>query len=289
MKRCFTATLLVLSLALLVLLAAYMLRTRRVEYNEDLEIDRQSSAKPQVLPVEPEQTANEGETATDSATSESSSTPLQTTEVPDVGARDADEDDGSDLRQKPGQQSDFPALVQRNPAMVAWITIDDTPIDYPVVQAADNETYIEHDVNGKANRNGAIFLDYRNQPDFSGFQSILYGHNMRSGRMFASLNRFEEQAYWDSHRTGTLYTPQGVYALEVFAAARISEYSPLYAYAFVSVNEKQAFLEEIKANASQYRDVGMTQNDRLLLLSTCAKTDLTKRAVVFAKLVPKAD
>lgn len=185
------------------------------------------------------------------------------------------------------QKMDFSKLKKKNPNVVAWITIDKTPIDYAIVQAQDNETYIEKDVNLKPNKNGAIFLDYRVRSDFSGFNNILYGHNMRSGRMFACLNTFVlNEKYWNSHKTGRLYTPEETYDLKIFSALVISEYSPLYAYGFVSINQKEEFLSQIFGASTFSRDVGVTASDRVLMLSTCATGKKDDRAVIFAKLVP---
>lgn len=86
-----------------------------------------------------------------------------------------------------GQQVDFESLRQLNPDIVAWIRIEAAGIDYPVVQGEDNEHYLHYTFRGEASIAGSIFMDYRNKGDFTDGKTILYGHNMRDGSMFAGL------------------------------------------------------------------------------------------------------
>jgi sortase B len=178
----------------------------------------------------------------------------------------------------------FSPLQTANPDIAAWLTLDGTDIDYPVVQGKDNSYYLTRTAEQKHSKNGAVFLDYRANPDFSDFSSVLYGHHMKSGKMFAPLVKFKEKAYFDSHTTGTLYTPGKTYRLELFAAAVTKPDSDYYNYAFVSPSERESHLNMIKDTAKLYKDIGITEQDKILTLSTCSYEYKDARTVVLARI-----
>jgi sortase B len=178
----------------------------------------------------------------------------------------------------------FSPLHATNQEIAAWLTLDGTDIDYPVVQGKDNNYYLTRTAEKKNSKNGAIFLDYRANPDFSDFSSVLYGHHMKSGKMFAPLVKFKEKAYFDSHKTGTLYTPGKTYRLEIFAAAVTKPDSDYYNYAFASPSERESHLNMIKDTAKLYKDIGITEQDKILTLSTCSYEYKDARTVVLAKI-----
>ena len=102
---------------------------------------------------------------------------------------------------------DFDALRETGPDIIGWLTLPDTAINYPVTQADDNEYYLHHLYDGTYNKTGCLFADYENQEDFSDRNTIIYGHNMRDGSMFATLNEYDEQSYFDGHPKMYLVTP----------------------------------------------------------------------------------
>ena len=93
---------------------------------------------------------------------------------------------------------------------VGWITLDDTSIDYPVMQGVDNYVYLNKDPYGDYSLAGSIFLDSRNASDLSDDYSVVYGHHMSGGFMFGSLDEFEDSGYFAEHTTGTLTTERGL-------------------------------------------------------------------------------
>ena len=104
---------------------------------------------------------------------------------------------------------DFDALKKINPDIVAWIRIEGLGIDYPVVQGEDNEHYLNYTFRGEKNAAGSIFLDCRNQADFSDPKIILYGHNMKNGSMFGSLKKYQEDGVLSEAQVVTIYLPGG--------------------------------------------------------------------------------
>ena len=113
---------------------------------------------------------------------------------------------------------DFEALRENGPDIIGWLSLPDTVLNYPVTQTDNNEYYLNHLYDGTYNKVGCLFADYENQAGFSDRNTIVYGHNMRDGSMFALLNRYDEQSYFDTHRQMYLVTPKGGYVMEIFAA-----------------------------------------------------------------------
>lgn len=110
---------------------------------------------------------------------------------------------------------DFDSLLEENKDVVGWIYSEDTPINYPVLRGETNDTYLYHMIDGRYNSAGSIFMDTENKPDLSDFNTILYGHHMKNGSMFASLHKYKKQEYYDEHKFMWYLTPKHVYRLDV--------------------------------------------------------------------------
>lgn len=95
----------------------------------------------------------------------------------------------------PFLQVDFASLQNINPEVIAWIQIPALDISYPVAKGTDNAYYLQHMINGETNKSGSIFMDYHNQEDFTDRNTIIYGHNMRDGSMFGTLEKYQDQEF----------------------------------------------------------------------------------------------
>ena len=113
---------------------------------------------------------------------------------------------------------DFASLQAENGDVFGWIYSKGSQINYPVVQGSDNVFYMDHLYNEEWNPGGAIFMDYRNQPDFSDYNTIIYGHNMLDGTMFASLGKYSAPGYYDTHRELQLLTRWPIPDLDLLVA-----------------------------------------------------------------------
>ena len=163
---------------------------------------------------------------------------------------------------------------------IAWITVDDTRIDYPVMQGVNNKEYLNKDPFGKYSLSGSIFLDSRNSRDFSDPYSVLYGHHMDYGAMFGALDEFKKQDYFDSHRTGRLITVGGkAYDIRFFASAVVLATDELVFHPNDATPE--AILELLKASAIIYEPPETQDDLQLIALSTCQDADTLDRMVVF--------
>lgn len=179
-------------------------------------------------------------------------------------------------------------LAAINPDVRAWLTIDDTPIDYPVLQGEDNMEYVNTDVYGDFLLSGSIFLDAANAPDFSDRYSLLYGHHMENEAMFGVLDRFLEQDFFAEHTSGQLYLAGTRYRIELFAALETDAYDKMvFAASVQSEQDQTERLAYIKEQADQYREIGVTASDRILAMSTCAGSFTNARTILFGRLTSK--
>ncbi len=181
-------------------------------------------------------------------------------------------------------QVDFAALQALNEQIVAWIRTSDGTLNYPVVRGTDNEYYLNHLVDGRVNRNGSIFMDFRNEPDLSDQNTFLYGHNMLDGTMFASLSRYSTAGYYEEHPELQLLTPEGNYVLQVFAGCVVPGNSDLYQISFRDEAEFGTYLERVRALSEFSTEVEVAPEDRIVTLSTCAYNYEDARYVLFCKL-----
>lgn len=186
-------------------------------------------------------------------------------------------------------QVDFAALNEKNSDVAAWIYGPGTVINYPVVQGADNEFYLNHLFTGEENKCGSIFMDSMNEKDFSDTNSILHGHHMRNGSMFAGLLKYESQSYYDLHPVMWLVTPDKSYRVEIFAGFDTSADSEAWQIAFATGEEYQSWLDKMKGNSLFKSDVTPGVDDRILTLATCSYDYDDARFVVMGVLREQAE
>lgn len=178
---------------------------------------------------------------------------------------------------------DFESLSQVNDDVVGWIYSDDTPINYPVVQADDNQYYFHRLIDHSEDFAGSIFMDYRNASDFSDLNTILYGHNMKNQSMFGTLQAYNDQDYFDTHPILYLLTPKQAYKIELIASFGTNHTSDIYQ--IPDTYEKQIELLDYAKQLSLFTsDVSFEKDDRLITLSTCDVEYDTARFVLIGKL-----
>lgn len=167
---------------------------------------------------------------------------------------------------------DLDALRQTNDRVLGWIHIPDSPIDYPLMQVQDNNEYLRRAWDGTPNQAGCIFLECRNSTDFSDFNTLIYGHYMRNGKMFGSLHNYQEQEYRDTHPYIYIVTDEEVRRYEVFASYEAEVVSNTYRLYFEDDARKQSVLDYYLDSSVVEGSVVPTVEDRILTLSTCTGT-----------------
>lgn len=165
---------------------------------------------------------------------------------------------------------DFDALLEINEDVVAWVYIEGTNINYPVVRGEDNRHYLSTMIDGSYNGAGSIFMDYRNQPDLSDPHTILYGHNMKNKTMFAHILNYKDQAYYDAHPAGMLMTPEGNYQFEVVAAYVANLADPAWQLEFFSEEDALQWVRDAMGRSDFTTTAEPKLGDRFLTLSTCS-------------------
>ena len=186
---------------------------------------------------------------------------------------------------------DFDKLREINPDIYAWIEIPGTDISYAVLhRAGDNAFYTNHSEDGAYYSGGSIYSEDYNAADFSDRMTVLYGHNLKSGHMFAQLNDFSDATVFDEHRSIYVYLPDRVLVYEIFAAYPHSNEHLLATYDFSNRAQYQAFFAEVFSTRSmeaQFLDGGMPDFDehRVLTLSTCYRGDNHQRFLVQGRLI----
>ena len=179
---------------------------------------------------------------------------------------------------------DFEALREVNSDVLGWIVIPGTAISYPLVQGEDNQYYLKHTWKKWTSVVGSIFLECRNSADLSDFNTIIYGHRMNNGSMFASLKYYKKQSYWAQHPYVYITDSSGSYKYEIFAAYEVSTSGSAYQIGFSGDESKQAFLDDCMGQSVIETGVTPTIQDRILTLSTCTGNGHATRWVVQARL-----
>lgn len=188
--------------------------------------------------------------------------------------------DTSILKYKP-TLSDTSMLMELSDDAVAWLTVDDTNIDYPVMQGEDNSEYLNKDPYGKYSLSGSIFLDSRCKSDFTDDYSLIYGHHMEYGSMFGALDEFIKPAYFASHKTGQLITVGGAgYKIHLFACVKAQATERVIFDPPESSNKK--LLQFLEKHAAIYEPIDA--KEQIIALSTCQSAETIERMIVFGTM-----
>lgn len=186
----------------------------------------------------------------------------------------------------------YETLYKKNKKLIGWLKIDDTNIDYPVMQTVNNEYYLNHNFNQEYDKNGSLFLDKDCNAAFPNTNMIIYGHHMKSGKMFGNLNYYSKESYYKEHpqiQFDTIYE-EGLYdIMYVFRSRIYNEDEVVFKYyQFFDVNSEDEFYSAMDemARMSLY-DTGVTAEygDKLITLSTCDSSEEDGRFVVVAKKI----
>ena len=170
-----------------------------------------------------------------------------------------------------------------NKDVVGWLTVPNTRIDYPVVAAKDNSSYLKRDVFGNYAEAGSIFMDCRCAKDLSCFETVIYGHNMKNGSMFGDLRLFADERFFEANRCGTLYMTDCTYTLDIIGYMVVSEDDEFVYNASVGHGE---LFDYVRSSALNYREPNTEEN--VVILSTCSYEFDGARTVLIANLHPSA-
>ncbi len=177
---------------------------------------------------------------------------------------------------------DLAGLKAKYPDVKGYIYAANTGISYAIVKGSDNTFYLDHGIDGSKNNNGAIFIETLCDGNFGSQNTIIYGHHMKSGRMFAPLEKYKSQSYYDAHPYMYIYTESQNYRIDLFAGCVVEGDADIYA---TSVSAD--ILANYVAKSTFKSKIG-TPTGKIVTLSTCDYTSgySDPRYVVLGQLVP---
>jgi len=193
------------------------------------------------------------------------------------------------------QNINFDELLNRNEDVCGWITLDDTVINYPIMNGTDEENsyYLHHDIDGNKSSTGMLYVDTRctslasKEYELSDV-TLIYGHHMKNGSMFSSICKYMNQSYYESHPYAVIYTPDGyAYKATMFAGIITSGTSDelIYADNLSDEDKYDEFIETLRESSTFTSDVDVEYGDKLIGFVTCEYTQgSNSRYVLFAKL-----
>lgn len=187
---------------------------------------------------------------------------------------------------------EYETLYNKNRRLIGWLKIEDTNIDYPVLQTTDNIYYLDHNFEQEYDKNGSLFLDAACDIVHRNTNLIIYGHHMRSGKMFGNLNKYSSESYYKEHpyiQFDTIYEKGTYQVMYVFRSKIYNEYEIVFKYYqfFDAVSEKEfdSNMQEMAAISLYDTGVRAGFGDELLTLSTCDNSEADGRFVVVAKRI----
>lgn len=187
--------------------------------------------------------------------------------------------EAEDPRMEDLAETDLDALRKVNEDVLGWIHIPGTKIDYPILQGEDNEYYLKRTWKGHRNPVGSIFLESRNSPDFTDWNTIIYGHNMGDGSMFAPLHRYKKQDFWEKNPYIYIVTDAGVLRYEIFSSYNATVGSKTYGLSFNQTETRVEFLAMALENSDIDTGIAPQLTDQIITLSTCSGAEETRRVV----------
>ena len=181
----------------------------------------------------------------------------------------------------------FEELQKINPDTIGWIRINETNVNYPLLQAEDDDTYMNTDAEGKYSLSGSIFLHCANKPDFSDFNNMIYGHHMEKHMMFGDIGEFTNQNFFNKHHYGNLYYDGINHGIEFIAIMQLDAYNERAFNVCISEEAKQEYIKLIDSNSLYKRNVQISPNDHLVILTTCTSDMTNGRNVLVGKITNK--
>lgn len=198
----------------------------------------------------------------------------------------------NESKEMPPILAKYETLYKKNKKLIGWLKIADTNIDYPVMQTSNNEYYLDHNFDQEYDKNGSLFLDKDCNAAFPNTNMIIYGHHMKSGKMFGNLNYYSKESYYKEHpqiQFDTIYE-EGIYDIMYVFRSRIYNEDEIVFkyYQFFDVNSEDEFysaMDEMSRMSLYDTGVQAEYGDKLITLSTCDNSEEDGRFVVVAKKV----
>ena len=180
----------------------------------------------------------------------------------------------------------FEKLKEINNDTVGWLTVNNTKIDYPVVQSTDNDYYLYRDYYKNKNRHGWIYMDYRNNIEDLSDNTIIFGHNLANQKMFGTLRYVTNPSWYkkSSNQIITFNTTKANMKWQIISIYKIPVTNDYLVANFASSEDKLNFLDMITQRSIYDFNATYDENTKIITLSTCSNGS-KDRLVVHAKLI----
>ena len=184
---------------------------------------------------------------------------------------------------------DFEAAWKENEDIIAWVEVPETEVNYPILQSKpdmEEDFYLEHNLDGSGGYPGCVYIQKLNAADFTDHVTVVYGHNMKNGSIFATLHNYEDREFFDTNNEFHIYTPTTAQTYRVIAAVNYDDrLIPAYFHNFASASDVKDFLDSIYSFEESernhfYRDKGIEATDHFVVLSTCSSSSSNRWIVV---------
>lgn len=186
----------------------------------------------------------------------------------------------------------FEELLAINEDVCAWVSLDNTNIDFPILQGETNLTYINKDVYGNFALAGSIYLDSRNEHEFHDIVNLLYGHHMDDGEMFGDLDKYKDEKFFHENKTGSLILPDRIYDLEIFACMLVGASEDVIFEPQEYKSNIKTLLDFTEQNAMYYNKDKIAElretngEQQILIFSTCSTEFTDARTIVLTIMKP---
>lgn len=187
------------------------------------------------------------------------------------------------VKLRPTTDFNLKELQKINPDIVGWVTIRNNNVDYPIVKSADNLEYLNKNYKQEFSLAGSIFMDYRNSSDKLDYYTVLFGHNMEKNKMFSDINDYQNDGYIDTHSRGTIFVGNEKHNFTMYAFMNVDGYDEeIYNINHYTDGLTDHVIEKIKNLSVVYRDAPVDTTSKIVLFSTCSRSDEKKRSVAVA-------
>lgn len=185
---------------------------------------------------------------------------------------------------------DFEEFRKLNEDVYAWIEIEDTNINYPILQSPNSDSYyLNHTVEHRIGLPGSIYTEKVNSKDFTDFNTLIYGHDMKDGTMFKHVHKFKDKEFFDEHEKIMIYTEDKALEYKVYAVVVYDDRHIMYTYDNDDEADREAFIKSLtkRKNLNNHFREGMTldKDSKLITLSTCISGRPNNRLILVAELV----
>ena len=186
-------------------------------------------------------------------------------------------------QQRPQIFVDFKSLQETYPDVKAWLYCEGTPINYPIAQSADNEYYLHRLLDGQYDKSGTLFMDCRNEEDFTDWNTIVYGHNMKNDTMFGVIPDYMDQKFYEKHPIMHLFTETTTYEIRLIGGYVTPADADIYRIP-KDLEEKNRLIDSICKESSFLARTEIKEDEKLITLSTCVYDYESSRYVLVGVL-----